>query len=167
MLSFIVFVAFIGIAKVFRDLFDAIDDGSYSWCRRIHKALGVESGEKVPGLIWMRLLATIIIWGLFAVLFINAWDYSGGVIEQVKSYIVHGFDIGEFRIVPSKILWALLIFGSIIILSSWVRSQLENNWLKHTTMGQGARDALVTIIGYIMFMLAILAGMSAAGFDFQ
>jgi len=167
MLSFIVFVAFIGIAKVFRDLFDAIDDGTYSWCRRIHRALGVESGEKVPGLIWMRLLATIIIWGSFAVLFINAWDYSGGAIEQVKSYIVHGFDIGEFRIVPSRILWALLIFGSIIIFSSWVRSQLENNWLKLTTMGQGARDALVTIIGYIMFMLAILAGLSAAGFDFS
>ncbi len=167
MISFIVFVAFIGIAKVFRDLFDAIDDGTYPWCRRVHRALGVDNGEKVPGLIWIRLLATIIIWGSFAVLFINAWDYSGGIIEQVKSYIVHGFDIGEFRIVPSRILWALLIFGTIIILSSWVRSQLENNWLKMTTMGQGARDAMVTIIGYIMFMVAILAGLSAAGFDFS
>lgn len=167
MISFIVFMVFIGIAKVFRDLFDAIDEGTYSWCRRIHRALGVEKDEKVPGLIWIRLLATIIIWGLFAVLFINAWDYSGGIIEQVKSYIVHGFDIGNFRIVPSRILWALLIFGTIVILSSWVRSQLENNWLKLTTMGQGARDALVTIIGYIMFLLAILAGLSAAGFDFS
>lgn len=167
MISFIVFVAFIGIAKVFRDLFDAIDDGTYPWCRRIHRTLGVESGEKVPGLIWIRLLATIVIWGSFAVLFINAWDYSGGIIEQVKSYIVHGFDIGEFRIIPSRILWALLIFGTIVILSSWVRSQLENNWLKMTTMGQGARDAMVTIIGYIMFLLAILAGLSAAGFDFS
>ncbi len=167
MLSFLVFLVFIGLAKIFRDLFNAIDDGTYPWCRRIHKTLGVESGEKVPGLIWIRLLATIIIWGSFAILFINAWDYSGGIIEQVKSYIVHGFDIGEFRIVPSRILWALLIFGTIIILSSWVRSQLENNWLKMTTMGQGARDAMVTIIGYIMFMLAILAGLSAAGFDFS
>jgi len=167
LLSFIVFVVFIGIAKAFRDLFNAIDDGTYPWCRRVHKTLGVESGEKVPGLIWIRLLATIIIWGSFATLFINAWDYSGGVIVQVKSYIVHGFDIGDFRIVPSRILWALLLFGTIVILSSWVRSQLENNWLKMTTMGQGARDAMVTILGYIMFLIAILAGLSAAGFDFS
>ncbi|NOQ87498.1 MAG: mechanosensitive ion channel [Gammaproteobacteria bacterium] len=166
MLSFIVFMVFIGIAKVFRDLFDAIDDGMYPWCRRVHKTLGVESGEKVPGLIWIRLLATIVIWGSFAILFINAWDYSGGVIEQVKGYIVNGFDIGDFRIVPSRILWALLIFGTIVILSSWVRSQLENNWLKMTAMGQGARDAMVTIIGYIMFLVAIMAGLSAAGFNF-
>ena len=166
MLSFIVFMVFIGIAKVFRDLFDAIDDGMYPWCRRVHKTLGVESGEKVPGLIWIRLLATIVIWGSFAILFINAWDYSGGVIEQVKGYIVNGFDIGDFRIVPSRILWALLIFGTIVILSSWVRSQLEHNWLKMTAMGQGARDAMVTIIGYIMFLVAIMAGLSAAGFNF-
>jgi len=166
MLSFIAFIVFIGIAKIFRDLFDAIDDGSYAWCRRLHNTLGVESGEKVPGLIWIRLLSTLVIWGLFAVLFINAWDYSGGVIEQVKNYIVNGFDIGDSRIVPSRVLWALLIFATIIILSSWIRSQLENNWLKMTSMGQGARDALVTIMGYILFIIAIMAGLSAAGFNF-
>lgn len=166
LLSFIVFMVFIGIAKVFRDLFNAIDDGTYPWCVRIHKTLGVEKGEKVPGLIWIRLLATILIWGSFAILFINAWDYSGGVIEHVKGYIVNGFDIGDFRIVPSRILSALLLFGTIVILSSWIRSQMENHWLKMTTMGQGARDAMVTITGYVMFLIALLAGMSAAGFDF-
>lgn len=166
MLSFVAFMVFIGIAKVFRDLFNAIDDGTYSWCRSIHKTLGVEKNEKVPGLIWIRLLATILIWGSFAVIFINAWDYSGGVIESVKGYIVNGFNIGDFRIIPSRILWALLVFGTIVILSSWVRSQLENNWLKLTTMGQGARDAMVTIIGYILFLIAVMAGLSAAGFDF-
>ncbi|NOQ89476.1 MAG: mechanosensitive ion channel [Gammaproteobacteria bacterium] len=166
LLSFAVFMVFIGLAKIFRDLFDAIDDGTYPWCRRMHDSLGVERGEKVPGLIWMRLLSTIVIWGSFAILFINAWDYSGGIIENIKSYIVNGFDVGDFRIVPSRILWALLIFGTIIISSSWIRSQLENNWLKMTTMGQGARDALVTIMGYILFIIAIMAGLSAAGFDF-
>jgi small-conductance mechanosensitive channel len=165
-LSFVAFMLFIGIAKIFRDLFNAVDDGSYSWCRRLHETLGVEAGEKVPGLIWIRLSTTILVWGTFSVLLINAWDYSGGLIENIRSYVVNGFDIGDFRIVPSRILWALLIFGTIVILSSWVRSQMENQWLKMTTMGQGARDAVVTITGYIMFLIALLAGMSAAGFDF-
>ncbi|VAW50440.1 Potassium efflux system KefA protein / Small-conductance mechanosensitive channel [hydrothermal vent metagenome] len=167
MSSFIVFIIFIGIAKIFKDLFDAVDDGTYRWCRNIHQTLGVESNEKVPGLIWLRLLATITVWGSFAIIFINTWDYSGGFLEHAKGYVVHGFDIGDFRIVPSRILWAVLLFGVIIILSSWVRSQLEHNWLKMTTMGQGARDAMVTIIGYIMFLVAILVGLSAAGFDFS
>jgi len=165
-LSFVAFMLFIGIAKIFRDLFNSVDDGSYAWCRRLHSTLGIEQGQKVPGLIWIRLLTTILLWGTFAAFLINAWDYSGGVIEHVRSYIIHGFDIGSFRIVPGRILWALLIFGTIVVLSSWVRSQMENQWLKMTTMGQGARDAVVTITGYIMFLIAVLAGMSAAGFDF-
>jgi small-conductance mechanosensitive channel len=164
--SFLALMLFIGISKLFKDLFDAIDDGSYAWCRSLHKTLGVEEGEKVPGLIWIRLLATIVIWGGFAILFIKVWDYSGGLIEQIRGYIVHGFDIGDFRIIPGRILWALLIFGSIFMVSSWVKSQMENNWLRLTSMGQGARDAVVTITGYVMFLIAILAGLSAAGFNF-
>ena len=164
--SFLVFVLFVGLSKIFRDLFNAIDEGTYSWCRNIHRVLGVEKNDKVPGLIWLRLLTTIVLWGSFAFLFINAWDYSGGIIEQAKGYLINGFDIGDFRIIPERILWALLVFGVIVIFSSWVRSQLENNWLKMTTMGQGARDAMITIIGYIMFIAALLSGLSVAGFDF-
>ena len=166
MLTFVALVIFIGVSELFRDLFNAIDEGVRPWSRHIHKTLGVENNERVPGLIWIRLLTTIIIWGGFSVLFVSAWDYSGGVIEHARGFIVNGFDIGDFRIVPSRVLWALLIFGLIIISSSWVRSQMENNWLKMTTMGQGARDAMVTITGYIMFIIALLAGLSAAGFDF-
>lgn len=166
MLTFMAYIFFVGVSKLFSDVFNAIDAGTYSWSRRIHQTLGVEAHAKVPGLIWLRLLTSIVIWSTFAVFFINAWDYSGGVIEQVRAYIIDGFDIGDVRIIPSRILWALLIFGIIVVLSSWIRSQLENNWLKMTSMGQGARDAMVTIVGYLMFLIALLAGMSAAGFDF-
>ncbi len=167
LLTFVTFMIFVGISKLFRDLYNAIDDGSYPWSQRVHTILGVAKSAKVPGLIWIRLLTSIVIWGSFAIMFINAWDYSGGVIEHVRGYIINGFDIGEFRIIPSRILWAVFIFGIIIIMSSWIRSQLENHWLKMTTMGQGARDALVTITGYIMFIVALMAGLSAAGFDFS
>lgn len=164
--TFVTFLLFMGMAKLFRDLFNAIDDGTYKWCRKIHKALGVEEGEKVPGLIWIRFLFSLIIWGSFAVIFINALDASGGVLEQVKNYLINGFNIGDFRIIPGRILWAMLVFGMVIIASSWIRSQLENNWLKMTTMGQGARDAVVTITGYVLFVIAAIMGLSAAGFDF-
>ena len=165
-LTFITFMVFIGISNLFRDLFNAIDKGSYKWCRRLHKSLGVNKNNKVPGLIWIRFLTTITIWGSFAILLISTLDYSGSVIQYIKSYLISGFNIGDFRIVPGKILSALLVFGTIIIFSGWIRSQLENNWLKMTSMAQGARDALVTITGYVMFLVAVMAGLSTAGFAF-
>ena len=167
MFSFIAFVFFIGLSKIFEDLFNAIDAGTYAWCRHLHKKLGVIGQERLPGLFWIRLLVATVIWGSFAILIISIWDYSGGVLIHIKAYIVSGFSIGDFRIVPSQILLAILIFALVVIFSSWVRSQLESNWLKMTNMGQGARDAMVTVIGYVMFVIAVLAGLSVAGFDFS
>jgi potassium efflux system protein len=165
--TFIVFMLFIGVSKLFRDMFNALDEGDYGWCRKLHTTLGVPAGQKIPGLIWLRLFTTIMIWGGFAYIIIIAWDYTGSIIEHIRNYVINGFELGQFRFVPSRILWALLIFGLIVTLSSWIRSQLENNWLKMTTMGLGARDALVTITGYVLFLVAIFAGLSAAGFDFS
>ncbi len=164
--SFILFVVFMGISKIFSDIFNAIDAGSYGWSKRLHKSLGIELSAKVPGLVWLRLLATIVIWGSFIILFINIWDYSGFIIENIKNYLINGFDIGKFRIVPGQIFWALIIFSAIIMSSSWIRSQMENNWLKMTSMNSGARDAVVTITGYVLFIIALLAGLAIAGFDF-
>ena len=167
LLIFVTFALLLGVSRLFSDFFNAIDDGKYAWCERVHDMLGVEKNERVPGLIWIRFLTTIVIWGSFFYLFIGVVDYSGGIIEHVKSYIINGFDIGETRIIPGRMLWALLVFGGVIIFSSWFRSQLEHNWLKMTTMAQGARDALITITGYILFLVALMLGLSAAGFDFS
>jgi potassium efflux system protein len=164
--TFIIFMLFIGISKLFSDIFNALDEGTYGWCRKLHTTLGVPDGQKIPGLIWLRLFTTITIWGGFAYIVIIAWDYTGSIIEHLRNYIINGFELGDFRFVPSRVLWSLLIFGLIITLSSWIRSQLEHNWLKMTTMGMGARDALVTITGYVMFLIACFASISAAGFDF-
>jgi len=167
LLSFILLAVFLTISKLFRDLFNAMDDGAYDWCKRLHEKLGVEDKKSLPGLVWIRLLTTIVIWGGFAHILISSWDQSGAIIEHSRNYLVNGFQIGDFRIVPSKILLSLLIFALIIISTGWIKRQLESNWLPKTTMDRGGREAMVTITGYIMFVIAALAALSVAGFNFS
>ncbi len=165
-LTFLSFTVFLTISKLFRDLFNAMDDGTYKWCKRLHEKLGVEEKHRLPGLVWIRLLTTILVWGLFAFLVLDAWDQSGAVIEHTRNYLVNGFEIGEFRIVPNKILLSLLIFALIVFSAGWIKGQLENNWLPKTTIERGGREAVVTITGYVIFLIAILVALSVAGFDF-
>ena len=167
LLTFILFAIFLTISKLFRDLFNAMDDGTYAWCKRLHEKLGIEEGKALPGLVWIRLLMTVLIWGGFAHILLSSWDQSGAILEHTRNYVVNGFQIGEFRIVPSKILLSILIFGLIIISTGWIKRQLESNWLPKTTMERGGREAMVTITGYIMFVIAALAALSVAGFDFS
>jgi small-conductance mechanosensitive channel len=144
-----------------------MDDGAYEWTKRLHEKLGVADKKTLPGLVWIRLLSTIIIWGGFAYIILNSWDQSGAIIEHTRNYIVNGFQIGEFRIVPGKILLSLLIFALIIISTGWIKRQLGTNWLPKTSMDRGGREAMVTITGYTMFVIAALAALSVAGFNFS
>ena len=167
MLTFILFAIFMSVSKIFRDLFNAMDDGTYDWCKRLHEKLGVEDKKRLPGLVWIRLLTTIVIWGGFAHILISSWDQSGALIEHSRNYLVNGFQIGDFRIVPRKILLSILVFALIIFSTGWIKRQLESNWLPKTTMDRGGREAMVTITGYIMFVIAALAALSVAGFNFS
>ena len=52
------------------------------------------------------------------------------------------------------------------MLSGWVRSRLRRRWLTRTTMDRGAREATVTIIGYVGVALAFVIALAVAGFEF-
>jgi small-conductance mechanosensitive channel len=166
LLTFIVLMLFMTISKLFRDLFNAIDEGTYEWTRRLHEKLGVGDKKVLPGLVWLRLITTIIIWGGFGYILLVSWDQSGAIIEHTRNYIINGFTIGEFRIVPGKILLSLLFFTLIILSTGWIKRQLESNWLPKTSIERGGREAVVTITGYIMFVVAALIALSVSGFDF-
>jgi small-conductance mechanosensitive channel len=166
-LLFITFAVFTTVSKLFQDLFNAMDEGTYEWTRRLHVKLGVEDKKRLPGLVWIRLLMTIIIWGGFTFILLNSFDQTGAIIEHTRNYLVNGFTIGEFRIVPSKFLISLLFFALIIISTGAIKRQLETNWLPKTSMDRGGREAVVTITGYIMFVIAALVALSVAGFDFS
>ena len=167
LLTFLLFAVFLTLSKLLRDLFNAMDEGTYAWCKRLHEKLGVEDKKRLPGLVWLRLLSTIIIWGGFGYIVLTSWDQTGATIEHTRNYLVNGFTIGEFRIVPSKIIVSVLIFALIIISTGWIKRQLDSNWLPKTSIERGGREAMVTITGYIMFVIAALAALSVAGFDFS
>jgi small-conductance mechanosensitive channel len=167
LLTFIVLMVFMTISKLFRDLFNAIDEGTYDWCKRLHEKLGVGDKKVLPGLVWLRLITTIIIWGGFGYILLISWDQTGAIIEHTRNYIVNGFTIGEFRIVPVKILLSLLFFTLIILSTGWIKRQLEYNWLPKTSIERGGREAVVTITGYVMFVVAALVALSVSGFDFS
>jgi len=166
LITFVLLLVFIGLSKVFQLIFNSLDTGSNRIASRIRKNLDVNDDSVIPGLIWLRLTFFILLWGVFLLLLVNIWDFNGGLLTLLKNYIVNGFTISEYRIVPGKILWAIILFSALLAVSGWIKCQLEKHWLAMINIDSGARDAVVTISGYIMFLLSILIGLKAAGFDF-
>jgi len=166
LVSFILLIVFFATTRMFQLIFNSLDTGSNKLCRRIRKKLQVEEGSVIPGLIWIRMTVSIVLWSGFIILLVNIWDVNGSVLIQLKNYIINGFSIGESRVVPAKIIGAIVLFSGLLAVTGWLKNQLEKNWLNVLNIDSGARDAVVTIAGYLMFLVAALIGLTAAGFNF-
>ncbi|KAF0192841.1 MAG: mechanosensitive ion channel [Gammaproteobacteria bacterium] len=152
--------------RIFSDLADSLDDGRYRWQRRLKQSMNLKASDHITGLIWMRVVTTIVIWLGFAVIVLQAFGLSEPAMQQVRTYAVDGFTVGSLTVMPSRILLAIAAFALLIVVSGWLRIQFERKWLPRTGMERGAREAMVTIIGYVGGVLAIVVALSISGFTF-
>jgi len=166
LISFVLLIAFYGITKILQLIFNSLDKGSNRVSRQIRKKIGVDETSSVPGMIWIRLTVSVMLWSAFFIILVNIWDYEGGFLTQLKNYLINGFSIGGYHLIPGKILWALMVFSGLLIITGWIKTQLDKHWLAMLNIESGARDAMVTISGYVMFLISVLIGLSVAGFNF-
>ena len=149
-----------------RDFYNGVDHGRKPWQERFRKFLSVGENETVPGLVWLRLLSIILLWTAIGVLFLKVWGVSDSTLASLLSLARDGFWFGETQIVPAYVLIGILVFTVLLMLFRWVRDNLERKYLSKSRMDSGAREALVTITGYVGFTIAALVGLSVAGVSF-
>jgi potassium efflux system protein len=154
------------LARVMNELYDGMDEGRYRWQQRFRTRFGLKDGEIVPGLVWLRAMTQLMLWGGFLLLLLRIWGYSDEVYAAAVQYVVEGFDIGKLHVAPLRVVMAIALFSVLVSVNSWFKRQLEQNWLKKTRLDRGARDASVTTLGYVGIAVAILVALSVAGVEF-
>lgn len=75
--------------------------------------------------------------------------------------------MGNVVIVPVKIILAVFLFFLILNISRWLKRQMEERWLTHTTLDKGARQSIVTLTGYVLTGFALFYSLSIAGLEFK
>ena len=164
--SLLAFGLLLLLLRMFRDIYNNLETGTGNWSRKLHRLLGIREDKRIPGLAWLRFLTGLGLWLGFAWVMLLVWDVSETLRLELYTYLTQGFTIGSLRIVPVKLVTALLAIAVILVIGGWLRGQMESNWLKKTYMERGTREALVTITGYVYFTIAFLIGLGVAGFDF-
>lgn len=154
-------------ARFFADLFDGLDEGRLRWQEQLRARLRLTAGNPVPGLIWLRVLATLLIWAVGVYLILLSWGLSAEGAAMVRGWVIEGFDIGNVRLVPTQIVVAVLVFGLLTTLVRWMRQSVVPGWLSRTRLDTGAREAVTAIGGYVGIGLAVVVALSMAGIGFQ
>lgn len=154
------------LARLFHEFFDALESGEGPWGRRIRHLLNAAPGRAVPGLIWFRLTINALVWVLFGYVMLRIWQVPAAAIRQIEDFMIRGFAIGEFQLVPYRILLAIAVFAVLVALARLMQTRMDRHWLRYARMDHGAREAAVAISGYVLITFAALVGIGIAGFNF-
>lgn len=156
---------FFFLSNLSSDFYDSIDQGTFQWEQRFRSALSIKAEEPVPGLLWIRLMTIGVLWVGLMLLLMKSWGFSNTRIGSVFSFLRDGIKLGDSLIVLSDVVVGILLFSLLLMLIRWSKDSLDKKYLMHSKMDSGAREAIVTISGYIGFVIAALVGLTVAGVE--
>lgn len=132
---------------------------------RLRRSLGVRKQSSRSGIGFLQLVADLILWVVFVVYLIYVWDESGTTLDRLVELVTIGGTVGKMRLVPLNIIGGILVFAGVIVLIGWIKRWIDSRWLQHIVTERGAREALVTLIGYVGFVAAVIIGLIQADVD--
>ena len=151
----------------------ALSDSTVDWVNsstniasiKIRNILNFTRDTGKPKLALYQLFFDAVFWILFISVLFRIWDPTGTVIGTVSSYATDGIPMGDIRIVPTNIIAGVIAFAILSGITGWIKGWMDRRWLRQITSDRGARDALVTIVGYTGFTISLLVGLSIGGIN--
>ncbi|MFH1217002.1 MAG: mechanosensitive ion channel domain-containing protein [Pseudomonadota bacterium] len=157
---------FFCVRYVVNSVFTSLSYGKAGWPQKVREQVGLSAKEVGPSFIWMNFLINFLLLLALFVTVLNIWLQSWTVGTQSAEFIMQGFTIGETHIVPLRIAIGLLLFALFWTLSKWVKTRLKKSISQDQHVSKSARDAIVTLSGYLGIIIAVLIGLAMAGVNF-
>lgn len=153
------------LIRLSKNLFVSLEYARTPAQQRIRRLLGLPTEGHLAFFFWIRMLVTLGYWFLLVWLLILTWDLSTGAVQQLNAYLREGFMVGDLRVVPMRVLFALITLAGLVALTTWVKGLMKTQ-LEFSPMERGTREAMTTITGYVGVLLAIVVSLAMAGIDF-
>jgi small-conductance mechanosensitive channel len=154
------------IARSFVFLFDGLDEGQYLWQQSIRKWMDLQSHEPVPGLVWLRLATSLLVWLAFVIWVLWLWGQSERWIGKMVEYATEGFSVGSLHISPMQILGGIAVLSVGISLTRWIKLRVISDLVRRTRLDRGGREAIVTVSGYVGVTISLLIALGIAGISY-
>jgi len=132
---------------------------------QVRSTLGISGKGSGTGIGFMQLVADLLLWITALVYLITVWDNTGSTLGKLRLSVVEGWDLGGVSLVPGNIAGGILLFAVLVVIIGWIKRWMDRRWLQRIVIERGARDAILTLFGYVAFVLAILVSLKAASVD--
>ena len=132
---------------------------------QVRSSLGMTGKGSGTGIGFMQLVADLVLWIGIIVYLIHVWDNTGATLGKLQLTISEGWDFGGVSLKPKNIIGGILVFTLLVVVIGWIKRWVDRRWLQRIVIERGARDAILTLFGYVAFVLALLISLKAANVD--
>jgi len=135
--------------------------------RALARQLGIDPrrlgllGKLASGIV--RALFVLIVLALA----IGRWEVAAGDLLEAVKGVALGIRIGEFTISFGAVFGAIVFFLVVVGLTRLVQRWLDSEVMPHTAIEPSLRLSIVTIIGYVGFIIAVVVALGQIGIDPQ
>ena len=154
------------LRNLLHNLLDDFATGRSPWSERLRDRIGIKENEILKAFFWTKAILSAFLWGLWAISLFYFWSISSTYLNRIFSIFLYGFSVGKIQIVPARLIAAIFVFGGTWAFTSWIRRRMGRK-LMDAYMTKSARDALITLTGYLGFVIALVMGLGVAGLEFS
>jgi potassium-dependent mechanosensitive channel len=135
--------------------------------RKFARQLGIEPrrigllGKLTSGIV--RALFVLVILGLA----LGRWEVAASDLFEAIKNVTLGIRIGDFTISFGAVFGAILLFLVVAGLTRLVQRWLEKEVMPHTAIEPSLQLSIVTILGYVGFIVALVIALGEIGIDPQ
>jgi small-conductance mechanosensitive channel len=135
--------------------------------RKFARQLGIEPrrigliGKLTSGIV--RALFVLVILGLA----LGRWEVAASDLFEAIKNVTLGIRIGDFNISFGAVFGAILLFLIVAGFTRLVQRWLEKEVMPYTAIEPSLQLSIVTILGYVGFIVALVVGLGEIGIDPQ
>ncbi|MEQ1438148.1 mechanosensitive ion channel domain-containing protein [Fontimonas sp. SYSU GA230001] len=164
--SAVILVLAVVVVVFLHRLVSGLNTGRTFWQRRLRARLGVAQGRVIGELRWMLLSFHLLLWPGVTWAVLHVWGLHETGSDLVARLFSTGFAFGSVHLVPGKLLLGVVYFLVLFTFTRWLKNKIEYDWLPRAGVEASTRESVATLFGYVTFALAVVVGLSSAGFDF-
>ncbi|NKX46137.1 DUF3772 domain-containing protein [Roseicyclus persicicus] len=128
-------------------------------------ALGTGKSQEEAGQALLPVMVNLLlVFGLMPVLAL-IWGMRSEQLSEIISRFFEGFDLGGTRITPAILLAVIAVFTIGLLATRLLQGALRSTVLPRTRLDLGARNAVVSGIGYVGIAIAAVIAITTAGID--
>lgn len=164
LLSALLALLFWGLVLIIERLFTVIEDSNFYFARIVRNVAGIKSHHTVIEIYIFRVaIYALLLFGLFLVL-MRIWGATLFQVDLIKSSAVNGFPLLGIEIVPLQILAGMLVFAVVNMLGRIYAAGVARK--DQLNSQRDSQVAISSVIIYVSFTIALLAGLLVAGLNF-